>query len=367
MENRNKKIKVLHVLGSMNMGGIQIFLMNIYRSMDREKIEFDFACMNKKNLFKEEIESLGGHVYWIGSHKKVFAHRKRLVEILNSNDYDYVHIHSGNALCTIDAVWSKLNNKNQKVIYHSHNASSKDRVFHYMYRTIIPKYADYMFACSKEAAEWMFPKPVIKKGDYTVITNGIDVRKYLYSAEVAEEVRTELGLKDSFVVGHVGRMAKQKNHKFLIEIFDCIKKMNTNAKLLLVGDGPLAQEIHNQVNELGLEESVLFLGIRNDIGRILCACDAFCLPSLFEGLGIVNLEAQASGLPCYITDTISDEVVLTSLVEKESLRTSPEIWAEKICSARNADRICYNQEVENSKYSLTYTIGQVCDFYKKNL
>ncbi len=367
LENRKEKIKVLHVLGSMNMGGIQMFLMNILRNMDHDKVEFDFACMSRSSIFKEEIESFGGHLYGIGSHKKVLQHKKKLYEVLRNHNYDYVHIHSGNALCVIDAIWTKLYNKKQKVIYHSHNAFSKDLWLHRLCKPIIPLCSDYMFACSKEAAEWMYPAYITKNEKYTTITNGIDVKKYLYSEKIAEEVRAELGLKDEFVICHIGRIAKQKNHKFLLQIFMKVLEKRPNSKLLLVGDGPLAEEIRMMVQNLKLQDHVMFLGIRNDVERILCASDVFCLPSLFEGLGIVNLEAQASGLPCYITDSISNEVVITSLVKKESLESSAEVWAERICCSNTSDRKSYNQEVERSRYSLTYTISQICNFYDANM
>lgn len=365
MKKSEEKIKVLHVLGSMNMGGIQTFLMNIFRKIDREKYAFDFACMNSKNLFQKEIESLGGNLYCIGRYRKIGKHRKCLYELLDKNKYDYVHIHSGNAICVIDAILVKMHNRKQKVIYHSHNASAKMKEIHAICKLLIPYFTDLRFACSNEAAQWMYPKSIIEAKKYTVISNGIHVEKFLYCEKTAREVRDELKLQDEFVVGHVGRIDTQKNHKFLLEIFACIVKKNPNSKLLLVGTGPLENEIKTRAAELGLEDKVLFLGVRKDVERILCACDAFCLPSLFEGLGIVNIEAQACGLPCYISDVITDEVALTPLLKKESLKASAEVWAERICSEKIENRATYNEVVAQTRYALGYTVNQLCTFYTK--
>ena len=363
MKQEKDKIKVLHVLGSMNMGGIQTFLMNIFRKIDREKYAFDFACMNSKNLFQDEIEGLGGNLYCIGRYRKILNHRKCLYELLKKNEYDYVHIHSGNAICVIDAILVKLYNRKQNVIYHSHNASAKMKKIHAFCKTLIPYFSDLRFACSKEAAQWMFPKKIIKQKKYAVISNGIDVEKFLYSKEAAEKIRRELGLQDEFVVGHVGRIDTQKNHKFLIEIFAQIVEKRPDSKLLLIGTGPLEDEVKTQVKDSNLQDKVIFLGLRKDVNKILCACDVFCLPSLFEGLGIVNIEAQACGLPCYISDVISDEVVVTELIKKESLNAPAEVWADRMCNEKTGNRESYNSIVAQSKYALAYTIKQICTFY----
>ena len=357
------KIRILHILGSMNMGGIQTFLMNVFRKIDREKYAFDFACMNSKNLFQEEIESLGGNLYCIGRYRKIGKHRRALYELLDKNKYDYVHIHSGNAICVIDAILVKMYDRKQKVIYHSHNASAKMKKIHAFFKLLIPFFTDLRFACSNEAAQWMYPKSIVDKKRYAVISNGIDVEKFKYSKDTAVEVRAELGLNDELVVGHVGRIDKQKNHKFLLEIFSKIVDKKANSKLLLVGTGPLENEIRALAEKLGIQDKVLFGGLRKDVERVLCACDVFCLPSLFEGLGIVNIEAQACGLPCYISDVISDEVVVTPLIKKESLEAAAEVWAEKICSEKAENRESYNQIVAQSKYALEYTVKKICTFY----
>lgn len=364
MENSEKKIRVLHVLGSMNMGGIQMFLMNVFRKIDRDQYMFDFACMNPVNIFQEEIEHLGGHLYWIDSYRNFLNHKKRFYQILEENEYDYIHIHSGNAICVLDAVLAKSFCRKQKVVYHSHNASGRMKYLHGICKALIPRFTDWRFACSYEAARWMYPKSVVGAKQYTVISNGIDVEKFKYSSETREQARIELKLGEELAVGHVGRIDVQKNHRFLLEIFACILKKAPQAKLLLVGTGPLENEIKAKAEQLGIAENVLFLGIRNDVERILCACDVFCLPSLFEGFGIVNIEAQACGLPCYISDVITSEVAVTPLLKKESLEASPEIWAERIRREQVEDRAAYNELVARSRYALSYTVDQLCTFYR---
>ena len=230
-------------------------------------------------------------------------------------------------------------------------------------KLLIPGFSDLRFACSDDAAEWMFPKSVVEKKGYTVISNGIEVEKFLYSEESAAEIRKELGLQDKFVICHVGRIDVQKNHKFLLEVFDEVLKRKPNSKLLLVGTGPMEKQVKEQAKQLGISENTVFLGIRRDVEKIMCASDAFCLPSLFEGLGIVNIEAQACGLPCYISDVINEEVDITPLIQKESLQASPEKWAERICSEVSVERKAYNEIVAKSKYALDYTVNQICTFY----
>jgi len=367
LERKNKKVKVLHVLGSMNMGGIQMFLMNILRNIDNEEVQFDFACMNDKNYFKDEIETLGGNVFFIESHKKIMLHKKLLFQLLNENEYDYIHIHSGNSLCVIDSYLVKKYSKKHKVVYHSHNSSSKSVIMHKLCKPFVTKYNDYYFACSTEAAKWMYSKQVIFSKQYTLISNGIDVKKFLYSKEIEMKVSEALNLKDCFVIGHVGRFNTQKNHRFLIEIFYKITEKKENVKLLLMGTGPLESEIKERVKDLGIEDKVCFLGNRDDVEKILCACDVFVFPSLHEGLPLTLIEAQSSGLSCYISDVISDEVIITPLVQKISLDETAAQWADKICEYVKEDRIKNNEMVKKSKYNLEYTVRYLSDFYYKNL
>lgn len=365
LEEKERRIKVLHVLGSMNVGGIQMFLMNIFRNINRQKIMFDFACMNHKNYFQKEIEALGGRVFCIGRHKKIIQHKKCLFNLLDENNYDYIHIHSGNAFCVIDSYLIKKHNLDHKVIYHSHNSSSIYPSLHRICRLFITKYNDYYFACSTEAAKWMFPNEIVQSKNYALITNGIDVEKFLYSEEKKIEVRKEFELEDNFVVGHVGRIANQKNHRFIVEIFAKIVEKRSNAKLVLLGTGPLEEEIRNRVKELGIQQHVLFMGNRDDVERILCGCDVFLFPSLHEGLPLTLIEAQCSGLPCFISDVISDEVKVTPLIQKMSLKNTADEWAEEVCSFEKRNRIEPNKMVAESQYNLACTVEYISKFYKK--
>ena len=349
----------------MNVGGIQMFLMNILRNLNSEEILFDFACMNHKNYFQEEIETLGGRLFCIDSHKKIRLHKERLFKLLDQTDYDFIHIHSGTSLCVIDSYLVKKHSEKHTVIYHSHNSSSKYVLLHKLYKPFITKYNDYYFACSTEAAKWMYPENVTSSKQYTLITNGIDVKKFLYSKEAELKISELLDLEDCFVIGHVGRFATQKNHKFLIEIFSKIAETKKNSKLLLMGTGPFENEIKEQVKRLGIQEQVCFLGNRDDVEEILCACDVFLFPSLHEGLPLTLVEAQCSGLPCVISDVISDEVVITPLIQKVSLEETAEQWADKVCAYVKRDRVEQNKLVENSKYNLEYTIQYLSDFYER--
>ena len=184
--------------------------------------------------------------------------------------------------------------------------------------------------CSSLAGEWTYGKKAVTERRCIFLKNGIETQKYAYNRAIREGKRKELGITDNFVIGHIGRFMQQKNHAFLIDIFSAVKKMNPKAKLLLVSEGRLMDEIKQKVSSLGLQNDVLFLGFRNDINELMQAMDVFVLPSLWEGLPFTLVEAQAAGLPCVISDVISDESIVTDLIKKESLKQSAEIWAKKI-------------------------------------
>ena len=187
------------------------------------------------------------------------------------------------------------------------------------------KYANLQLACSKEAGEWLFGNT-----QFIVLNNGIDVSKYVFNQNIREEYRKILGFSDELVLGHVGRFSNQKNHNFLIDIFYEIIKINKKSKLILIGTGELENEIKEKVESLSLKEKVIFLGARADVNKIMQAMDVFILPSLFEGLPVVGVEAQASGLPCIISDTVSKDVKITDSVLQISLSLPPEEWGKKL-------------------------------------
>lgn len=325
-----KRIRVLQVVGAMNMGGIENFVMNLFRASDRESFQFDFLYITpKKCYFDDEIERLGGRIFRItGRNTNLKKHNQELrTFFLENQDIVCVHIHASNAFCYNDAKIAKKCGIKQ-VFVHSHNSRGPHKILHYLARIRLPFYVDKYLACSDLAAQWMFPSYVQKK--VLLIPNGIFLSKYLYSEEIAKQIRDKYGLHGKLVIGHVGRMEPVKNHAFLIDILVQIKKTQPDAVLLLVGNGSLRSELEKKVEQHHLQDSVIFAGIQKNVNEFLQAFDVMVFPSLFEGLPVTLVEAQAAGVPCYISDTITKDVAVTGLANYLPLSIGAQGWAEHI-------------------------------------
>ncbi len=322
-------IRVLQVVTKMDRGGMETMLMNYYREIDRNKVQFDFLThRDYDGDYGEEIKKLGGRIYHMPYLNPFsFTYRNALdVFFREHKEYKVVHVHQD----YLEALILKILKKNGVPvrIAHSHN-TSLDKNIKYpikmFYRQFIPKYATDLMACGQAAGEWMF-----RGSPFKILNNAIDAHKYIYNEEARDNIRREFGIDtDELVVGHVGRFFPQKNHEFLIDIFaELVKKRN--AKLILVGDGYLRQNIEKKVADMGLKDAVVFTGLRSDVYDILSAMDVFVIPSLYEGLSLVTVESQASGLPTLISNTISEECKITDLIHTEKLTASAEAWAEDI-------------------------------------
>jgi glycosyltransferase involved in cell wall biosynthesis len=305
-------LRILHVVVNMNRGGAETLIMNLYRNVDKNKVQFDFLTC-KEGVFDEEIKTMGGIVHRIPYISDVghYKYVKTLEQFFfRNNHYKIVHSHldkmSGFVLRAAKKACIPVR------ISHSHNTSSEGGMLARSYkwyasRFIIPN-ATNLFACSNEAAQWLFEK---KSNSTKILKNGIESNQFIFTLETRNQVRKELGIDNgSFVLGHVGRFYHQKNHSFLIDVFKEYSQKNNQAVLLLVGDGVLRPGLEKKVKDLNLSTKVKFLGIREDIHRVLQAFDTFVFPSLHEGLPVSLIEAQAAGLPCLISDTISREVDL---------------------------------------------------------
>ena len=366
----NEIKRVLHVLGSMNKGGQETFIMNVYRNIDREKVQFDFLinCSTKRDDYEDEIIDLGGKIYRIpGRSSNYLKHLKELREFFNTNkQYSIVHQHTDSNVGISSIISAKKHNIN-KIIYHSHSSKSLrkgvfSRLFEFIYKPRIKKYATDYFACSDLAAEHLFGK-YIDKTKIKIINNAIETEKFAYDENIREVKRKELGIEHKFVIGHVGRFFKVKNHAFLIDIFAEIHKQNSDAALLLVGEGKLQKEIEDKVDKLDLKDSVIFTGIRSDVNELLQAMDIFLLPSLWEGLPVVGVEAQASGLPCIISDNITKQAKITDLVEYISLEKSPLYWAERALYYHGYTRQNMHDEMKKAGFDIKDLAHWFEEFY----
>ena len=326
--------RLLCLISSMNAGGAETFLMKIFRQLDRSQYQMDF-CVNtpEKCFYEDEIIDLGGKIYRIPSksqNKKEFA--RQLRELVQAQKYEFVLRITSNAMGFMDLKIAKQAGAKicaARSSNSSDGAGWKPWLAHRLGRLLYGSYVDVKFAPSDLAAKYTFGEKAYKAGSVTILHNAIDLGVFHYDESGRTAIRDIFGVsEDALLVGHIGRFMTQKNHVFLLSIFVEILKRKPNSKLLLVGNGELEQQIREQVTKLGIAEYVIFAGVRSDVLQLLSAMDVFVFPSLYEGMPNTVIEAQATGLPCVIADTITKEANITGLVQYLSLNASAEIWAD---------------------------------------
>ena len=360
-------IRILHILQRMEAGGTQALLMNIYRKIDHTKIQFDFVVeYPQKQFYDEEILSLGGKIYYttVREDYNFLKFQKQLYKILVDHpEYRVVHVHAYTIgyFCLKTAKKAGISVR----IAHSHNNETvhdKKYYFKLFMQKLFSIYATDFFACSEEAGKYLF-----KDRKFTILNNAIDSSRFIADAACRNKIRNELSLDDKFVVGHVGRLHPQKNHTFLLDVFAEIKKKSEHAVLLLVGTGPLEQDIRKKVTDLGLKEDVIFLGNRKDMERIYQAMDVFVFPSLFEGLGIVAIESQAAGIPIVCSEGLPLETEITPLHLRLNLSDGAIKWADSaIRAAENpAGHTNMQKFVIDAGFDMITTVNMMQDYYLK--
>lgn len=351
-------IKVLYVNGNiMKRGGIESFMMNYYRRIDSRKVKIDFLVHGyEKGEFDDEIVSKGSKILHVPTKSKhPLKYQKELYNIFSSGEYDIVHSH-----CDAISGWILKIAAQAGVsirIAHSHNTATlthnvlKLWVNEY-YKKQIPQYATHMFACSQAAGEWMFGL----NSDFRIIPNAIELNKFAYDPSSRKQIREKYACKDNYIIGHIGRFDYQKNHKFIIKLWKEIIRIHKNYKLMFVGDGELRNEIEGMIKDAGLSETIIFAGLQENTAPYYSAFDAFILPSHFEGLPVVAIEAQASGLPCFLSKNITKEVCLTNLVERLDVNQI-ETWINAIKENGNSQSRCENsmlarKSISDKKYNI---------------
>ena len=354
----NKIKRLLCIVGGMNSGGAETFLMKLYRNMDKNKYQMDFCVFNpEKGDYDDEIQKMGGRIFRCTPKSlnpiKSFIDLKQIVK---ENEFDSVLRISQHSLSAMELLAAKFGSAN-KTIFRSSNSSTcggrVNQLIHKVCKPLVKYIPDIKIAPSTEAAEFMFGRNCVQKNSAVILNNAVDVSLFEYSYELRKKIKEELRLEDKFVVGHIGRFSAQKNHKFLIDVFKILARKE-NAMLVLVGgNGELLEETKEYVKKQGVEEQVLFLGNRSDVNKLLSAFDILVFPSLYEGMPNVVIEAQASGLPCLISDTITREADITGLVKYYSLEKSAKEWAtEAILQSKRFERRSYKQELYNAGYTI---------------
>lgn len=358
-------IRILMVVHEMNRGGIENFIMNLYRAIDRSVIQFDFvAHTNKKCDFDDEIEKLGGNVYHSPDYRIVnhASYCRWWKDFLTFHpEYKIVHSH----LDSSANIHLRISKKCGLItIAHSHSSSEGNgirAVIKALLKRNFNSCCDYKFACSKKAAEWLFGK---EAHNATIINNGIDSKKYIFDSIIREQVKNELNIpKDEFVLGHVGRIDKNKNQELIIRITKELNDKGFNTKFISVGRGIELEKNKKLASDLDIADKVVFLGIRDDVYRLMQAFDVFVMPSIYEGLPVSAIEAQASGLMCVLSDSISSETDITGNVEFFSLDKSVKEWAKKISEMIPYDRKDTYERIKKAGYDIMTTAKQLTDFY----
>lgn len=355
-------IRILHIVTHMNRGGLETMIMNYYRNIDRSLVQFDFLVHRFDQAdYDEEIIALGGKIYRLPN---LNPFNKKYINCLNEffkehKEYKIVHCHL-DCMSAIPLEAAKRNNVPVRIA-HSHNSNqTKDLKYplKLYYKNKISKYATHLFACSREAGKWMF-----NTNQFSVLPNAIDTKLYSFNEDKRNKIRNELQLNNQLVVGHVGRFNSVKNHTFIIDIFNELHKIVPDSYLLLAGTGDLITEIKDKVNKLKLSDNVKFLGLRADIPDLMQSMDVFVFPSLYEGLPVTLIEAQASGLPCIISDKVPIECRKTDLVQQISLEKSAKQWAEVLLKVSKSERRNTYDEIVSSGFDIRSNATKLQEYY----
>ena len=356
-------LRVIHSVSVMNRAGQETFIMNIYRNINREKVQFDFQCTKFENGdYDREIEALGGKILYLGENPIKLPFLKYLGDVYlqyhffkNHKDYNVFHIHTYHAFdAWLSIVGAKLAGM-KNIVLHSHNSQGLHPKLHRIFRRLLPYMKIERFACSEMAAKWMFGEKEVRRGKVNVIKNGIVPEEFSFDEKERKLKREELGLEEKKIVGHIGRFSRQKNHEFLIDIFEAVHKKNPDAVLLLIGIGELQERIRDKVKEKNLEEVVKFMGVRTDIKELLWSMDVFLFPSLYEGLSVVAIEGQAAGVPILAADTLSPETKITECINFLSLNEKLDKWSERVLELSEYGH-CYTiEDIKRAGYDITVT------------
>lgn len=360
--------KLLCIVGGMNAGGAETYLMKLLRQLDRTYYQMDFCVMiSEEGYYDKEIKELGGKIYHVPPKtQNPFKAFLTIRKIVRDGQYKSVLRISQNSLSCMELYAAKSGGA-QKLCFRSSNSNTCGNflgyIVHVAFKPWLNLVANVKIAPSTEAGIFMFGKRQVRNNRVFFLHNAIDTKIFTYNEMIRKQYRSGLGIEDKYVIGHIGRFTKQKNHSFLLHVFSEVHKRNRNAVLLLVGDGELQKTIKEKVSYMKLEDSVIFLGVRQDVSELMDAMDLFLLPSLYEGMPNALVEAQAVGLPCIVADNVTRESDITGLVQYITLK-KPEEWVRKIINKmqqenteRKSKEICYKEQ--------GYDIESVCRIFEK--
>lgn len=358
--------RVLHVVHNMNRGGLETFIMNIYRRIDTNRVQFDFLMHDSSaGAFDSEILDRGGHLHYVIPRRQGIAENRRSLQhfFRDHPEYRIVHQHAS-SYSYVDPLIVAREHKVPVRILHSHSVckwqkSKMHYILHRLNRVVYRGLPTHRFACSTPAGISMFQK------DFQLIPNGIDISAFKFNPEQREQLRRSLGLNGCFVIGSVARMTPAKNQSFLLRLLSELIQVCDSARLLFVGGGELQRTLIEQADSLGISDYVYFLGVREDIPDLLSAMDTLVMPSLWEGFPVTLIEAQANGLQCVVSDVVTKEAQVTDLVSFLSLGANLNEWVREILNHRNVDRASKAQIVKTAGYDSEDIATGLQDFYQK--
>ncbi len=355
------KILVINTV-EFGVNGMSKIIIDFYRFMDRKGKKIDFVANGRiERSYADIIKEGGGRIFeFQNRNRKPFSYIKKLSQLIREEDYDIVHIHGNSALMQIELEAVRKSGCACKTIVHGHNTSCTHKFLNNLLHKRFMKSFDYAAACGRDAGRFL-----CRNDDFFLITNGIDESRFLYDERVRREVRRENGNDDKFVLLHVGLFNEQKNHDFLIDVFAEVLKKDPNCELRLIGQGELMPKIKEKVEHLGIADKVVFAGVTLTPEREYNGADVFVLPSLHEGLVLVAMEAQCSGLPCVVSDRVL-AVGLSDDFERLPLEDSLEKWAEHILFYKGkTNRHSRDTEIAEKGFSIRENADRLKRFYEK--
>ena len=372
---KEQNIIVAHIMGKwLRTDGVESVVMNYYRNIDKSKVQFHFICdEDSTDIPYDEIEKLGGKVIVVPPYQKLFKYQKELYKIFKENNYKIVHSH----ISTLSMFPLRIAKKAGIPIRiaHSHSTSNKKEWKRNLIKNILRPfskvYANVFFGCSQLSGKWLFGNKAFLNGNIKIINNAIDLEKFEYNEEVRTKIREKLNVsEDTILIGHIGRFVTQKNHEFLIDVFNEIikktKQENFNSKLILIGQGNLKENIIEKIKYLGLQDYVIFTGQINNVSDYYNAMDIFVLPSLYEGLPVVGIEAQANGLLCEFSTDMTKETKVLNTTRFISLKETAKKWAEVILEDyKNFKRIDSFEEMTKNNFNIKEEAKKIEEYYKR--
>lgn len=352
-------LRILCIVASMDTGGAETFLMKVFRNIDKTKIEMDFCVgTTQKGYYDDEIRSNGGKIIYVTMKSKNFAvFCKDLFSLLRKEHYDCVIRIGASSLTAIELWIAKICGVPCRILRSSNAGTLKDKgihgIIHKILRVPLTSAATIKIAPSYLAGEYTFGKRIAKK-ELIILKNGLPIDSFVFSEEYRQQIRDEFRINDKIVIGHVGRFNRQKNHDYLIDVFNEFSKNTSNVVLMLVGTGELESQVKEKARELNIIDKIIFTGVRSDVSKLLMAMDVLVFPSIYEGMPNVVIEAQCTGLPCVISDSITREVKVTDLVTMESIHDMPSKWSATISQSlkKKIDRTKYAEEMRRNGYEI---------------